>query len=312
MALDIWNMQCPVTTKVPPAKHRRRRLIVAVLVLAVGLHSLYWWRLSRALEDGSQAWIQQKIAAGWQIQSGPATTGGWPLAATRRFPDFSVTEPARLGWNPQLLVLTLDLWRPDHLLVDAPGRQRLMLAGRGDATLAAGRLRLDMKLGSDDAPFSFDLDVADIQLPLSLPLLFGPLVAHLSAAGQISHFSDSTDGVTILARKWRDRGGNVDLRQFALRWGKLDLSGRAVLALDGRLQPEGKATAVVAGFADAAGELAAGGSVPPQAAMLAIAALSMLSNDAGTAEVPLQLHGGRLSMRQVPLMRVPDLVWPPR
>jgi hypothetical protein len=312
MALDMWNMQCPETPKVPPSKSRLLRWIVAVLAIAAGLHSLYWWRLGRALEDGAQAWIEQKISAGWEIQSGPATTGGWPFAVTRSFPGFTATAPARFGWNPERLVLTLDLLRPDRLDVAAPGRQRLMLAGRGDATLTARRFRLGLKLGSGDAPLNFDLDLTDIRLPLSLPLPFGPSVASLSAAGQVSHVSDSPAAVTTLARQWRDRGGGVDLPQFALRWGKLDLSGHATMALDERLQPKGEATARIAGFADAIGGLAADGSLPPQAAMLAIAALSLASNDAGVAEVPLQLQAGRLSMRQVPLMRVPDLMWPSR
>lgn len=312
MALDMWNMQCPVTTKVPLAKYRRLRWIVAVLVLATSLHSLYWWRLSRALEDGSQAWIEQKISAGWKIRSGSVTTGGWPFAVTRSFPDFTATAPARFGWNPAHLVLTLGLLRPDYLKVDAPGTHRLMLAGRGDATLTAQRFRMDMKLGSDDTPLNFDLDLTEIELPLSLPMPFGPSVAHLSAVGQFSHLSDSAEGVPPLVRQWRDRSGAVDLRQFALHWGKLRLSGKANLALDGRLQPKGEATVEITGFADAIGELAAAGSVPPQAAVLAIAALTMTADDSGTAKVPLQLQGSQLSMRQIPLIRVPNLVWPSR
>ena len=68
----------------------------------------------------------------------------------------------------------------------------------------------------------------------------------------------------------------------------------------------------ITGFADAIGELAAAGSVPPQAAVLAIAALTMTADDSGTAKVPLQLQGSQLSMRQIPLIRVPNLVWPSR
>ena len=115
-----------------------------------------------------------------------------------------------------------------------------------------------------------------------------------------------------MVRQWHDRGGSLDLRDFALRWGPLDVSGHAILALDDQLQPQGDGTAAVAGFAEAIAQLAEAGRIPRHVAMFASGALALVSGGAASAEVPFQLRSGRLSVRQIPLLNVPDLAWPSR
>ncbi len=117
------------------------------------------------------------------------------------------------------------------------------------------------------------------------------------------------------AAAWRDGGGSLEVRHLALVWGPLDLTGSATLALDEQLQPMGAASARVVGYAETLDSLAAHAAISRSAATAAKAVLSLLANspDDGSppdVEVPLTLQYRTLSMRQVPLVRLPEIEWP--
>jgi len=122
-------------------------------------------------------------------------------------------------------------------------------------------------------------------------------------------------GVRSWAETWRDEGGSLEISNLAAGWGPLGVSGGATLALDDQLQPMGSGNAKLVGFADALDKLAAGGVLTRSAATAAKAVLSLLAgsgdgDDPPTVDVPLTLQYRTLSMRQVPLVRLPELDWP--
>jgi hypothetical protein len=122
-------------------------------------------------------------------------------------------------------------------------------------------------------------------------------------------------GLTATASAWRVAGGSVKIRHLALGWGPLGVSGSATLALDEDLQPMGTGTSHLVGYTAALDALAAQGAISRSAATAANAVLSLLSNAPGEGEppevdVPLTLQYRTLSMRQVPLIRFPELDWP--
>lgn len=295
-----------------PGRAARLALLGLPAVL-ITLHTLYWQWTCRRLDAGWQAWTLRRRTAGWRIEASPAIIGGWPFAAQLILHNPASTAPDGSRWVGERVVLRVSLLRPDRLLVDVPGAQTLSL-GNGDRIgFTADRQHLDLPLRGTDAPGDFALSISRLSLPPSWPAPFGPSVASVMAAGRISHVGALLDaGIATLARQWRDRGGSLDLREFALQWGQLNVTGHATLALDDRLQPAGVGTAVVPGFAEAIAQLTDAGTMPRQTAMLATGALTLLSGGTGTAEVPLQLQAGRLSASQIPLLRLPELTWPAR
>jgi hypothetical protein len=106
------------------------------------------------------------------------------------------------------------------------------------------------------------------------------------------------------------------LHHMDLRWGPLSASLEARLGLDASLQPTGTGQAVVSGYAQALDTLAANGALPNDAALAGKAMLSVMATppgaDGAPAEIklPLTLEGGVLSLRGVPLLRLPPLAWP--
>ena len=123
-------------------------------------------------------------------------------------------------------------------------------------------------------------------------------------------------GLTAVATGWRDDGGSLEVRHVETHWGPLGLTATATLALDPELQPMGTGTAQVTGYAETLDALARNGLMSRSAATTAKAVLSLLADtpgDGGPSEVdvPLSLQYRTLSMRQVPLVRLPELDWPP-
>jgi hypothetical protein len=79
------------------------------------------------------------------------------------------------------------------------------------------------------------------------------------------------------ATAWRDSGGTAELDNFALRWGKLAITGSGTLALDSELQPIGGFSGAVAGYEDLMTALVTAGQMKPSDARLARIGLAMLA-----------------------------------
>jgi hypothetical protein len=117
------------------------------------------------------------------------------------------------------------------------------------------------------------------------------------------------------AMAWRDAGGSVVVRNFALVWGPLDLSANATLTLNDQLQPTGNGYIHAVGYAETLDACAAKGLISNSAATAVKAVLSLLASyptdgSAPSVSVPLTLRDDTLSMRQVPLIRLPAVQWP--
>ncbi len=117
------------------------------------------------------------------------------------------------------------------------------------------------------------------------------------------------------AAAWRDGGGSLEVRHLALVWGPLDLTASATLALDDQLQPMGAGSARLVGYAETLDALAAHGAISRSAATATKAVLSLMAHNPEDGsppdvEVPLTLQYRTLSMRQVPLVRLPEVDWP--
>ena len=99
--------------------------------------------------------------------------------------------------------------------------------------------------------------------------------------------------------------------------GLLGVAAAATLALDDQLQPMGTGSARLVGYPAALDALARTGTLSRSAATAAKAVLSLLATSPGGGEqdqvdVPLTLctaRNSRSSIRQIPLIRVPEVDW---
>ena len=189
----------------------------------------------------------------------------------------------------------------------------------GEWQVTAGLLNARAALSGHGATpgIAFSASAEAIELPTGIARALGRNLSSLSAEGRLNGPFPTGGDVADQARAWRDNGGSLDIGHLAMGWGPLGLTASATLALDDQLQPMGSGNARIVGYADTLDRLAAAGLLTKSAATAAKAVLSLMAGTSDTDEppevdVPLTLQYRTLSMRQVPLARLPELDWPPR
>lgn len=259
--------------------------------------------------------------------------------------------PGGLSWSAEYLKLNVALWHPAVLTASAQGAQRLRVGSALQIAYTAERMTLslrveqrssaqqmildvanlreaDASLGSLQAKLTFDptapsstgmLDIAAEATGLKptgeLSRTLGPDISRVTIDATLKGPLPAGGDVEAKAKVWRNSGGSLVVRNFAIVWGPLDFSAHATLTLDDRLQPTGNGYANAIGYAETLDACAAKGLISHSAATAAKAVLSLLANypaDGGapSVSVPLALRDDMLSMRQVPLIRLPTVQWP--
>jgi hypothetical protein len=244
---------------------------------------------------------------------------------------FSLTGPVhvRAGDTPDVIVTG------DETSVYVPLRQ----AGPLSAVLHASGLRVEAATGAwhmtvgllnadatlaTDAPAdqsqpaaNFSVSSEAIALPTGIKWPLGTNISSLSLDGRLNGPLPQTRDITQWAEAWRDGGGSLEITHLAMGWGPLGLTSSATLALDDQLQPMGSGNGRIVGYAETLDRLAAAGMLTKSAATAAKAVLSLMagtsdSDQPSSVDVPLTLQYRTLSMRQVPLLRLPEVDWPAR
>ncbi len=188
-----------------------------------------------------------------------------------------------------------------------------------DAAVSVGLVQFDGSIdpaaSSGQAALTYRLSAEAIALPAARSWALGSRISSLLVEGDVTGPVPLVDAPVPRATAWRDGGGTLRVQHLAMGWGPLGLSGAATLALDAHLQPIGSGSVHLVGYAAALDALANGRVLAQGTAIAAKAVLSLLAaapEDGGPAgvEVPLTLQDRILSMRQVPLLRLPELIWP--
>jgi hypothetical protein len=194
-------------------------------------------------------------------------------------------------------------------------------AATGAWHVTIGLLNADAEIAADppadqsQPAATFSLSSEAIALPSAIKWPLGPNISSLSMDGRLNGPLLNTRDVTRAAEAWRDGGGSLEITHLAMGWGPLGLTSSATLALDDQLQPMGSGNGRIVGYAETLDRLAAAGMLTKSAATAAKAVLSLMAgtSDAdqpSSVDVPLTLQYRTLSMRQVPLVRLPELDWP--
>lgn len=226
-----------------------------------------------------------------------------------RLPDGTSVTVAAEG-------LTASVTARSEVEIDA---KRLRVEAAEDAehaALSVENLDFDLTIRpGGDSPVTLEVSASGITLPAVARWAFGPRIEQLSLTASMS---GPWPGGTTTKRwvgTWRDGGGAIEARLRALVWGPLNISGTATLALDDQLQPMGAGTAHLVGFPALFDTLGTAGALTPSAVKAAKALLSLMAGapsgqHPATVDVPMTLQLRTLSLRQVPLVLLPEIEWP--
>jgi hypothetical protein len=231
-------------------------------------------------------------------------------------------------------LVTLPMMLIDPMPVGMQARDLRLQPVKGSWQLNVGSFNLQaeiaagLEVADQSRPAArFTLSSEAISLPGTMKSPLGSNISSLSLDGAVNgklpQTGDNRSGdnrpgdIRQWAMAWRDDGGSLEITHLAMGWGPLGLAASATLALDDQLQPMGSGSGRLVGYAETLDRLAAAAILTRSAATAAKAVLSLMAGtpDGDTplaVDVPLTLQYRTLSMRQVPLVRLPELDWPVR
>jgi hypothetical protein len=219
----------------------------------------------------------------------------------------------RLTLRPSGSLRTVDL-DAVTLAVEFPGAGMVRVGHLG------GHTDLKATAGRDQAVATFSLSAEPVVLPDGMNRGLGTEINEFALEGVLNGPMPAGgfmggQGLAAQATSWRDEGGSLELHRLVIDWGEARLDATATMALDEELQPMGAGTGKIVGYDAALDALAANAALTRSAAKAAKAVLSLLANTPSDGEpaqvdVPLTLQFRTLSVRQVPLVRLPELDWP--
>jgi len=187
--------------------------------------------------------------------------------------------------------------------------------GGGAATLARAQLHVRPgEADSLDAALQLDrlrLDGARLPEAAGWFRVLGPEVMLLQADLGLESAPPFRGGIGAWLERWRDGGGDLQLRRFKLVWGEVDIEATGTLALDEQLRPLGALTARVKGHEHLVDAAVAAGQMRRRDGETAKALLGLLARSAGgVLAVPVTLQDGVASLGPVPLVRLAPLLAP--
>ncbi len=294
-------------------------------------------------QAGWQVDAGKPAAGGWPF----AATATIPAVSVN---DRGHMVPGGMDWHAAYLQLRIYAWHPRTLVASLHGKQSLGLGavssgytaesmtiaipldsaspaqsadvrvaklrvGRGGLESLHALLNVDPSAGSAGSTMTLSADAEAITLTGEAARPLGPQISRLQLEAVSTGTLATGQDARAVAATWRASGGALQIRDLRLLWGPLDLTASGTLALDENLQLQGDGTAHAVGYAETLDALATHAVLTRAAATAAKAVLSLLANypangAAPSVDVPLTLKNGVLTMHQVPLVRVPQIVWP--
>lgn len=262
-------------------------------------------------------------AAGLDLQVAPfdpATLVILPRGQQR----IGIPDGPTLGLTGRVLRGELPLDRlgpPFPLDIAAEGvRVRSTSAGassRSEALIGrlSGHAVLDPAASAGATALALTVDADRIALPSGGSWPLGERIETVAGEAAVSGPMPPAGSPTARAQAWQRAGGAVTLRRGSLRWGPLEGTATGRVSLDPALQPVADGTAHITGWAQALDVLAAHHVIPDHAAVAAKAVVSLLAETPqgggpSVLTVPFAAKDGVLSLRGIPVVRLPALPWP--
>lgn len=293
---------------------------LAVLLLAAAWLAT-WWVVGRHFEGRVVAWIEQQRAEGVEVTVAELRHCGVPTGWTICARDVVVArrQPTFREWRAAMVEASMVPWRLDEVALLLPGPQRATRetpwraaetiqfeAARPEAWL---RLEPPDERSGDSLRVTLDLD--DVVLPAP-PAGFADRVRTLALELALRGAFDPERPPREAVAAWRDGGGTLEIRRFALDWAPMTLDGDGTLALDALNRPLGAFTLRATGYAEALDATVQAGALRRREAAAVKAALNLIARADGPegrrqVRLPLTMQDGRLSVAGFAVQRLEPL-----
>lgn len=270
------------------------------------LNSGDWRAVVRGIEASAAPWrlgrIDYQIGGTAEISRGPGTAG----AQARRF----IVTASGFG---------------GEVVIDGAGGALGLVADNAEVAEAGRRLggmrRFDLDLawrpeppakGAEVQPLAIDLGIDGGELPAAWTTPLGRRFATLRLSGHVAGPLPG-GGLVPALMQWRDAGGTLEIKRFAVKHGALNLDAEGTAALDGDMQPEAALTVRAEGYLETIEALVNAGLMRPNEGTAAKLVLTIVAKrPAGRpayVETPLTLQERVLSAGELRLARIAPVRW---
>lgn len=342
----------PHTSSAPPPTTRIWPYALVAAGVLVLLYTGGWLYLATMARDAAMDWVEARRAEGYAVRFDSMEEAGYPLSVRLDVVNPGIgapNSPAPWGWEGETMEIAMAPWNWGSVTVNTGGKQMLAwtVPGTGMASFTGNAGQVSVAFDGD----GFDIVVDDLSLTGDKPEIGGLAVAAAkvmagrrdSGGGQLdlhlsglelprfvsSPLGDNVRELTLEARllgdlgagpvpdsleAWRDGGGTVEIKRFAVRHGPMALKADGTLALDGDLQPIGAFTARIEGFFAIVDALQNIGMIKGRDAVMAkmiLGVMSRRSQNGGpaTLNLALTLQDRRLFAGPVGLMEFDSIDW---
>jgi hypothetical protein len=140
---------------------------------------------------------------------------------------------------------------------------------------------------------------------------FGDKITLLQAQLELRGMTEPARAAKQMAA-WRDRGGVLEMPQFALQWGGFDAKASGTLALDKEMRPLASFVVKVKGWEPLPDYLREAKFIDRElsddiSATLGVIVQTSSIEDEGRVTIPIAVQDGRLFFGPLPLLRVPSI-----
>ncbi|PZR00702.1 MAG: High-affinity K+ transporter ATPase chain B [Cereibacter sphaeroides] len=328
---------------------RIRILFGVVLVLSVAW-SVYWFVGSSAMERGANQWFADQAAAGLVAEHGDLSVAGYPSRFDLTVNDLYLADPLTgYAWTaPFVQILTLS-YKPWHLIAALPNDQsfqtplqKLTLASaklqaslvvQPSNKLALDRTRivgdsltlssdLGWSIGAKTLRFATDsltpdalqhevgLELLQITPDAALSALLPELPTEIERA-RLDAKLTLTAPPDQQANETRPQVQTIEVKDLALVWGPIQLSGKGTVTADAMGQAEGRVDLRLTNWRKALPLAVATGLMRPEVQQTwenMLAALASESGNPDDLDMPLSFQRGRMMLGPLPLGSAPVLI----
>jgi hypothetical protein len=124
------------------------RLLMAVVALAAGGWSAWWFVGSAAHDRALNGWLADRRAAGWQAEAAAITTVGFPNRFDTRIERVALADPGSgWAWEAPFLDILMMSWQPTAAILAFPPEQALAVPG-ARTTIASEGLRASVRFAA--------------------------------------------------------------------------------------------------------------------------------------------------------------------
>lgn len=320
---------------------KKLRYTALALVLAFGAYAGIWQIYSKKFERYIESQLAEIQTKGFDVSFDHLKIGGFPFGYDVTVTNLEVKRGEEFRtWVDGLITFSAKFWKPQeissvaggthHLVVDdlkAQGQgfiiksftidtkrfeffyDNLVVTISGLEVLRAKELEYDMDLAPADKADTKTLRVRleELEIPALKEAPLGSKIEHIvfdaSLKGPLKG-----DSHLDLVKNWYENDGEIEIKEFALKWGDTTAKGDGDLTLDENLQPIGAFSAEFTGLDKALDVYEKAGHLKKaSAAMLKLLKLGVSATQG--QKISITIQNRKLLLASIPILDLPEITW---